>query len=517
STEIGIAGLPPMGGAPKLQHKVFHGPMAMTPDGVKFCAYYMISTLDLSDFPEVAEKVKDVFGDNEALVIKTTMGLSGPKSIEIEVPAATYSMPGPGGQMTFDFGGIEGIMTDYFAFNFEETTGKIDIDVKKLTVSAEDGTKFQFDGATMTSEATNARGELLLAGTGSVVVPSITMSSEGQTFRMKGFTVESNQSENGGSISADGSISFDEITVPPIFGGDEVVLKDAALKFGFNGLSVEAIEKLMAVQKEMVESGGVQGFMGDSTELFGPLFELIQPGAGAKFEAGLGLFEMGPVKVVDAKVTYEIGEKDGNVGASNSYSVASVSLPDSPDMAPFQEMLADGASVSTEIHGLSTAAIQELIGQGRTVLEATMSGEFNGSGPDEETMMKSAMDIIQKGTGFGVTAKLGDNSADLLVNYASSESLMELKTLKDLVSALAGHLEVKVDRSLIPPDANDFFAPLVEQKFIIEGPDFYSTSIKLDNGNLNFNGNEIKAEEFLGPGANQPLPWAMRGSSPPVF
>ena len=41
TTDIGLKMVPMGAESPKLQHKVYHGPVAMTPEGTKLCAYYI--------------------------------------------------------------------------------------------------------------------------------------------------------------------------------------------------------------------------------------------------------------------------------------------------------------------------------------------------------------------------------------------------------------------------------------------------------------------------------------------
>lgn len=508
--------MPPggMSEAPKLKHKVYHGPVAMTPAGTKLCAYYMESTLDLSDFPEVEEMLKQVFGDDEPITIKTTMGMSGPKRIDIEIPEFTFEIDGG----KIEFAGVDGFMTDFFAFNYEESSGEIDLNIRELVVTPPGSGVMKFDGASIKATATQTSGELLLGGESSLTIPNISFRDRDEGFDLKNFKILSTSSADGGALSGKGEISFEEINIA--MDDMPVVLRDGGIKMGFEGLNVAALEKLMAIQKELQDTmmsadspDAMEEAMGSVSEMFDAMFNIVQPGAGMDLEVGLGAFEMGPVNVNGAKIAYALNEKDGNIGASFSYKVDSVALPDDPDMAPFAAMLDDGAELSAEVHGLKTEALVNMFGEMRGLMEASMNGDFSQEPPSEEEMMMEAFNLIQRGTGFGLTAQLGQNNAKVAIDYASDSNIMELKTVAELFSAFEGSVDFRVDRSVLPPDASEAFAPYIEQRFILETPEAYSTSIKLQGGNLNFNGNEISVPDFLGPGADQPLPWA-QGSGP---
>ncbi|MCB1093578.1 MAG: DUF945 family protein, partial [Verrucomicrobiae bacterium] len=105
-----------------LKHQIFHGPLAITPEGVKPCHSYIVTTLDADALPEeVAEGITKAFGDAEPVTIRLVAEFDGSVSGVIEVPAVSWSEGGNSGR----FGGI--------TLTFQGATKKGSSDETELT------------------------------------------------------------------------------------------------------------------------------------------------------------------------------------------------------------------------------------------------------------------------------------------------------------------------------------------------------------------------------------------------
>ena len=164
-----------------LEHEVYHGPFALTPDGPKAGYSYVISTVDIEALPdEIRENIQSVYGDTEPFTIKTTIELDGDRQSHVSIAPIDHEDD----EMTlrFDGGEIE-FLGDSGASN---VNGNIEFSPLSLKMKAEEGGDFRmrFDGASGSLSA-EENGTIVMDGALSKI--NIKGGAKGPV----GFTIES--------------------------------------------------------------------------------------------------------------------------------------------------------------------------------------------------------------------------------------------------------------------------------------------------------------------------------------
>ncbi|MCB1231120.1 MAG: DUF945 family protein [Verrucomicrobiae bacterium] len=86
-----------------LNHKVYHGPLAMTPDGVIPCSNYVVTTLAVDQLPEeVRKSIGEIFAEQAPLTIRTTTGISRQVTTRISAAPFTIAEDEHGRRIEFD-------------------------------------------------------------------------------------------------------------------------------------------------------------------------------------------------------------------------------------------------------------------------------------------------------------------------------------------------------------------------------------------------------------------------------
>lgn len=110
----------------EMRHQIFHGPVAMTPYGMKFCQSYAKTKLDRTNWkPETVERAQKVFGDEEPVTILTERSYSGAESVEAKVESFSIDDD----EMKMDFGGA------LFTANGKSSAGSAKGDLKVSSLS----------------------------------------------------------------------------------------------------------------------------------------------------------------------------------------------------------------------------------------------------------------------------------------------------------------------------------------------------------------------------------------------
>ncbi len=144
SSKISVSGIDD---SISLDHEVYHGPFAFTPDGTKAGYSYIISTLNVDSLSEdLKEGIQSVYGDAAPFSIKTTIQLDGDRQSVISITALDHETD----EMTVRFDGGE---IEYLGDNGASSmSGSAQFSPLSLQGKSEDGDSFRlrFDGASAT-------------------------------------------------------------------------------------------------------------------------------------------------------------------------------------------------------------------------------------------------------------------------------------------------------------------------------------------------------------------------------
>ncbi|NOY00064.1 MAG: YdgA family protein [Verrucomicrobia bacterium] len=240
-----------------LKIKAWHGPLMMTPDGLKIGAEYVKVTLDQDRLPEEFKKIiADSFNQKEPFEIDVFTGFGGKTAIDTKIAAFTFN--GDNAE-SVKFEGLSANLETNIQGTFAK--GKINIG----SFSFEDKKKGNLLSiATATGEMDFTNMAVRMAGDGSAHLefPEIKVINEGDTYAVKALRF--------GSVSArkEGKIDMtSEVSVGGFKGPDKGPYADVfskmdgklEMKFASEGMDAETLKLMLSAQQKMQKSQADDG------------------------------------------------------------------------------------------------------------------------------------------------------------------------------------------------------------------------------------------------------------------
>lgn len=432
-----------------LKHEIFHGPLAMTPDGIILCSNYIITTIDFDRFPEeMVEEVRGLFGENEPLIVRTTTGMDRTVNSKIEV--AAFASEGTGqeaGEFSYDGFSADITFTATDEGTLESLTGNATLGGWRMQTP---DSKVECDPGTA---EINYQEERVLKG--HITLGDITSTSE--AFQGKLSTVE---------------LSFDQERASEL-----VPLLLGTTRFGFDELQLT--------------------IMGET------------------------------VSVKNGEVVGESGQENDKLHGSVRYGFGDVEIAPTlaGPMVPFLPAIEKGFSVEIGGRGVEFTAVEAVYQQAQGVQKAqfeqlteSVSSETLEFGNSQEYQvalreyMEAFLGLFQPGAEIYQRTELRGQTdtshAEIAFGLGGEKSLMEQATLRELLSSLAGKVEVRVSKSDLPPEHLEMMAGgLTASGFLSDTPAAIIGNAQLTDGIFHLNGQPTPMLDMLGPQLDEPIPW----------
>lgn len=189
-----------------------------------------------------------------------------------------------------------------------------------------------------------------------------------------------------------------------------------------------------------------------------------------------------------------------------------VKAPDAPFAIP-----ESGINFGVELNNLGLDAVKTIIDLGAEVQSAQMamlSGDFSDESMESfktntVAYFNAIGDTVQQGTelkyNFDVNNETGKTLLNLDLNYDEAKKLFELKTVKELVTALSGKLNISVAKGMIAgTPLEEAIGMPVAMGFAVDKETAYELVADLSSGELKVNGEPMPVLDMMG---DQPLPW----------
>lgn len=248
-----------------MNHTIYHGPVMMTPNGMKTGTSYVRTTLDQTSLPaEIKDLVKLLFEGKEPIVSGIQAGVGGNVDVDMEIAplsfdakkhtALTGEEPDSGDPELISFAG----MTGHFTTNTEGTRLNGTMNIGALEMKGkEDGKDIVM---TMAPSVADMDVDELYKGTildGSVVmkIPEFVFSDgKGSDVTFHGLTVVSKADQDGDKFGGVGSFDVDKLLVQAPDSPIQFPESKVHLSFGVKGFDRDAVIKLVDLGQEMRSS-----------------------------------------------------------------------------------------------------------------------------------------------------------------------------------------------------------------------------------------------------------------------
>ncbi len=224
--------------------------------------------------------------------------------------------------------------------------------------------------------------------------------------------------------------------------------------------------------------------------------------------------------MTNLKLSQKSDETDGKITSSAFYGVEKLQLIDPARGIDLPEY---NVQATFEGKGFSRDAVVRLIDLTQELEEKHVALNDHTSGQSEketdillERLLLAFSDMITQGAGIGANLKLassktGQATANLDIHYNDTKKIPEHKTVGELVAALRGNLNVRIDKKLITgtSGAEESLALPAAMGLIVDKGEHLEMTAELSGKELNLNGEAVPIEAMLGPIAGQPIPWDM--------
>ncbi|BCG62532.1 MAG: hypothetical protein methR_P0175 [Methyloprofundus sp.] len=176
--------------------------------------------------------------------------------------------------------------------------------------------------------------------------------------------------------------------------------------------------------------------------------------------------------------------------------------------------------MSFNLKGLEQAATKRLIDIGQDINQTLVSSlNSNDSEQAEQQLKTSAGNYLSAVNDLITPAFASNNSIELSnaqgkagiyldLNYASSRQLIELKTLKELIIAIAAELKINIDKGIVADtELEQLLNSPMAHNYIKSSNDAYVATAVLKSGQLHLNDKPIPILDMLGTAGDEPLNW----------
>ncbi len=242
-------------------HKIYHGPVMMTPNGIKIGTSYILTTLDQSSLSEEVKSIMTtLFGDAEPFVSGVTAGLSeridtdfiiAPFSINAEQISELTGNPAGDEELELSFTGFSGDI----ASNVQGSKMKGMMNIGELVVKVRDGATV-FDVTMAASTVDMDVEELykgsLLDGNIMLTIPSILFSDgKGSSATFSEVRMSSSAEQDNGLMNGRGIFDVNKIHIKSSKVGFDVPDAKLHTSFDISGIERTGIIKLLDLEQEM--------------------------------------------------------------------------------------------------------------------------------------------------------------------------------------------------------------------------------------------------------------------------
>lgn len=282
-----------------LNHEIYHGPVAFTPDGVKVGYAYVITTLNRDVLPEeLVAGMGDVYGETEPFKITSLVDYAGGQKIDINIAGVDHK----DGTLTFRFDGGSGSFkansNGITSGNMELTPLSLRNDSKEdsedfivrikgssLSIGSTGGSTMEMEGVVggiewrfaggdlfdpftislgeltlLSSQTAISEGSSLMTGTSSASVPSLKFRiGEDFDLSINDLAVETTSTSNGGMLTAEVVYSAGGITsgmeIPAEFSLYSDMAKEGAEVNLHATLPVSIAEDFAKIQQQVQMAG----------------------------------------------------------------------------------------------------------------------------------------------------------------------------------------------------------------------------------------------------------------------
>ena len=458
-----------------LKHTIYHGPLAMTPDGPKICQAYTISVVDWSGLEkDKLEELREVFGDEEPLTIRSIQKMDGAEEVLVELAAASFS-DDDGSEARFG-GFLAGI-----GFDAERTKFWGDFD------AAVSDAKFPNDQGSMKMHPSSAdfsytKGEEFAAN---FQIGAVDMIVEEGTVKMTE-SIGSIDIREDSHFKVDVKLGDLEVISPP---EQDMTMNASGLVFTADFRRIDETS-LITVGKG---------------ELRAPKIEIEAEGSR--------------MELSDFRVGIESGLEQDKLFGRVGYRFGGIQMagPAFPGAGEFGDLLEGGASLEFGVRGVDRRVIENFY-QVIKVIEEEPNADaatLQRLAPElAETFSNDLFQLFQPGLEIYYELLVGEKGegaqANLSLKMKGEKRLDELKTGREIVNSIEGALRAEVANSFLPDEmVQAMMREYVQQGLVQAREDKSGYEFKgdLTNGVLHLAGEATPLLESFGPMLDEPIPW----------
>ena len=391
-----------------LKHDIYHGPLAITPNGVKPGMAYIFTTLDRSQLSEeTRKKIESYWNGEEPFFILTHVQLDGGRTSFFTVNPVDFSgedavIKFDGASGSFEASGdskvakgklqsseVEAVFTeDEEKTSVEMDPVSVDIDYaagQKVLISATVGTmtldansedgpvSLEWSGLDASIDQLPLPGDSgLMAGISTITIPSLSMTvGDNNEFSAKDFRFDSATKQEGSLYHANYAYSFGNITgeIPlpddadPSLSGIFDLVKNGGKVQLATTASTKSAKNVREIQSLLGTASGDSQMSPENKERLAALLEDVADeavaGTGAEIEILIGSADDGAKASVDFDYVGAVPisenqtylELASNLIFKANFSIPKATLPLTPQMMQQIEMLiASGAIVDSGTH-----------------------------------------------------------------------------------------------------------------------------------------------------------------------
>ena len=436
-----------------LKTKLYHGPVAMTPRGLKPGLAYSVTTIDLDKIgPEVATLIKGIFRGNDPISLTTIAGFGGSKTMRLDIASADYDQDG----ITVRFDGGSGEIK--ISGENNEFVG--DVDISALYFKDED------KESTMTLRTNRTKINFDVANPGRAILNG--------TVGQGKIRVISGEEGGGGAMS----LEFDDLTMSSKFTSADSSFPNVL--FGKGKYS------LPKIRLKFDDQGS---------------FTLNDLEVNQLSEKKSGKFH--------TEVSYSVGSLESDNELLKDLSKQSAELK-----MGFTGVPMEVASILAEFSQANQAANLQMIKSGFADEEEVSQEQLEMLTEKLPELMKTLVEKISKGTGVFLSLDLKDDGRpssliDIVLQYDSPKKLIAQGTLGEVVNAIAARANIELDKEMV--DANPILQPMIatyiEGGMVQEKRGKYVFLADLSQSKVFLHGQEVPLLEGMEPMLEQEMDW----------
>ncbi len=381
-----------------LRHVIYHGPVMLTPLGVKTGSTYIVTSIDMDMLPaETRDKINDLTGGDTPLTIGMLTGTS--KDFDLDIEVASLQLDDPqNSQTTIRFEGMHGALKSDLQGSY--LTGKLANG--KISIADQNGQQVEIAPTTIRFDIDEMYKGTVLSGSSSLTTAQLLIHSPALETRAENLSFTSATTQAGNGTTS------------------------ASATFNTSPASIEVASKNIRFT--------------DGTVDFTTRFE--------------GIDTTALKKLVDA---------------------------------------------GADLHGLEIAAMKK--------------GEVEPEKIQQnlDSYLSAVIDLLKPGLESTTRLDIGNPQGkawfDLALNYAETRPVTELATLRDLIAAIDGRLEIVSDKPLLRSLSLDGLAAMpIAMGFATADNDQIRSEVTISKGVLSINGQPAPFLEMFGPILDEPSP-----------